>query len=245
MIKVGININQSVGKASGASLINPADLANIEFWFDANDTSSMLDASDNPVTDGVAVKTWSNKVTGSDFVQSTSGNRPVYRASSGFTGGAIEFDDASAHHLTIAGPPTIAQPYSVFVVWRPLTGSVAGNYVYNIAGSTLFYEGAANSYQLFGGAAVLGATTYALDTICTAFQVWNSTTSQAFKDGVQIGSDGNTGTQSFTSMTIGAAAGGGNPLKGEIAEVIILSEAPSAGTVADIQAYFKATHGTP
>lgn len=245
-MQIGISTALQNAKGSnGAGLISPGDLANIRFWFDGNDTSTLLDASDVAVTDGVAIKTWANKVTGADFVQSTAGNRPTWNETSNFTSAAVRFDDSASQFMTMLSPPTINQAYTVFVVFSPITGGTAGNYVYNISASTLFYEGAANSYQLYGGAAVLGATTYALDSIATSCQVWNGTSSQAFKDGIQIGSDGNTGTQAFASMTLGAAAGGASPLNGEIAEVIILEEASSAGTVADVQAYLKATHGTP
>ena len=65
--------------ASGA--FSPLDLgAKLAMWFDASDSSTLLDASDNVCTNGAAVKTWSDKSgNGRDATQATVADQPTYQ----------------------------------------------------------------------------------------------------------------------------------------------------------------------
>ena len=65
--------------ASGA--FSPSDLGSkLAVWLDGSDNSTLLDASDNVCTNGVAIKTWSDKSGNSrDAVQVTVSLQPTFR----------------------------------------------------------------------------------------------------------------------------------------------------------------------
>jgi hypothetical protein len=116
-------------KGAATPTCDPNDTPNLQLFLDASDTSNLYQGAGeiSPVTaDGHLVQRWYNKVDTSQYCeQTTSGDRPVYRASAINGRSALEFD-VSKYCATAQTAGNFFDPdnFTTFVVSKPDSTSI-------------------------------------------------------------------------------------------------------------------------
>ncbi|MFC1659029.1 LamG-like jellyroll fold domain-containing protein [Pseudomonadota bacterium] len=208
---------------------------NLRLWFDANDVNTITkDGSNN-------VSAWNDKSgNGNHATQATFSYKPVY-VPSGLNGkGTIRFDgtdDRMATSLNLSSPP-----YSVFVVFNYLNleSAVPSAVRRAVQGSNNWLIGPYSSQiRHYAG----GWVSYSLPLIQNTFYVTSAINTGS---GSTFYINGANATDSSTPVTapgtIHLGAGGaypGEPLDGDIAEVIIYDRALSDSERREVESYLS------
>lgn len=140
-------------RGGGASITDPDDVSGCVGWFDASDSSTLLDAitSGSPVADDAVVEMFTDKSalgTIRDFRQTATANKPIRRAAQINGLDVIDFDGTDDYMALDSGGgnylynyATKTQAKTVFVVSQPVTaatladGSVMSLYNTGTAGA--------------------------------------------------------------------------------------------------------------
>ncbi len=133
----------SVTNNTSAGSFDPLTLSPT-IWVDGADSSTLLDASDSPASNGTAVKTWTDK-SGNvrNLINSSSGSRPIRRVGITTSGSVLEFD-GSDDYLVTENNATTTSSTTRFVVVAPRNVSVGGVIISN----ALFYDNPAGNREL-------------------------------------------------------------------------------------------------
>jgi hypothetical protein len=186
------------------------------------------------------VSTW-NDLTGNNNHISASGavNEPE-EIVGGLNGkNTIRFD-GNDHHLfrsTFTGG-AIAQPNTIFTVYKPISLVVGG---FNWDGFTNRHAMNVSSTvsRLFAG--VFGDIGLALALEFAVYRCeYNGASSKVFKNGVQLGSTVNVGSDSMNGLTLGDQKALTLPTQVEFAEFWVFSRLLDAGEVTNLDNYFQA-----
>jgi len=237
------------GLFGGGALPGPDTVANLAHWYNLDSLTRLFtnSAMTTPVTaDGDPVGAWVDQIVAADEVaQATTGAKPTYRASIAALGNkpALQFDGGD--YLRGAYTASIAQPYTIFVVYKydVPTGNaylVDGDDTTNRA---VIYNSlsAGNKTALFAGAQIAGPDT---DTAAhIAIGVVNGASGALYVDGGAPAASGDVGANSVDGLTLGAQNVAAAFLTGYIAEAILYSAAVSVANRNVVQAYLAAKYG--
>ena len=228
---------------------SPADVANLELWLDASDSSTItLDGSNN-------VEQWDDKSgnSGRDAVQATVARRPPLGTINGVQ--ALDFDGiddlltvthgawADLPSYSIYGVVSMDDTSLVYRAWigKEVSGANRKFIIGNDVSTSLFYNSTTDTIN------VSKATTYAsnVPVLISAHKDGN-TTARAYVNGSASSADTTVTTGTNTAnIQIGAGAVGGYLWPGQVGEVLIYSDHHSGATRGLIEAYLKAKWGTP
>lgn len=154
---------------------------------------------------------------GYDIVQTVQADKPLWvdNQQNGYP--HIRFN--GSQFLQVAFGTSYSQPITMFCVWRKVSGGdaividgySANFWIYN-SGTTIYIgTNVRADYNI-------GATTFNM--LLHTAEV-NSTTSNAWEDGVQKITNGNMGTSTLNGLTIGSQRNGNNGIFGDVCEVIL------------------------
>lgn len=224
----------------------PLEVSGCMAWYDAADTSTLVDAGSG------AVSTWYDKSgNGRDLTQGTGANRPTMgtRTLNGLN--VVDFDGTNdrvaSANITQALPVTV-----LAVVLSDVTTPGAGNRqilgnqsattcpaVYGLAATPMRWAFFAGTQIDTGDALNTSAHTLSVNFI-------NSASGEFFLDGASIGT-GNPGASGWSAepISLGGDTAPANFWDGIIAEVAIYDSTLSAGNRQRIEAYLKSKWGTP
>lgn len=232
---------------------SPLDLAPA-LWLDAADTSTITES-------GGAVSQWSDKSgNGRHVTQATAANQPTTGSATQNGRNVLSFDGGDRLVASTAATWTFLHDGTDHAIWivsrRPSSVAAAGLIATTDAGGSrlgLFVIQTDTLYQhlLYGQLNVV--TVNNNPTVSTAnWQVGqiiadpdNATAANRSRIRVNAGAEqtastatgGVSGTAPNHAITIGSYGGGGNPLTGDIAEVVIVPSVPSTAQIASMRSY--------
>jgi len=202
--------------------------------------------------DGDAIAAWTDSSgNGYDLSQATGANRPTLKTGI-INGQSVARFDGSNDELfrSVAGSPTIAQPYT-YVTLSKLTDASDGGVDRQIFGDG---SGATHFYYAYAGADIGGMTLRA-GSVSTKAQyndgatwylhvvTFNGASSAVTENGWLVSAGFNPNTGANTSGFRMGATGGGRPFKGDIAEVIVYSAAVTNAQIDTLIAYVNTKYG--
>lgn len=203
----------------------------------------VLDASGNPCTNGIAVKTWQDQSShGNDETQSTVGQQPLFQTNIINSLPAILFNGISQ---SLSATFTLIQPATFFFVWRSVvvgTGSQHDAIFSGVgaagSGDSGFYQqsdGSGVAYIYAGGASSVsnGSGTYSTWKLLTA--TFNGSSSSMRINGVTVGT-GTVSTGTFGGLILGANAFG-RPSNIYVAEMLVYPSVVSGANLATNETY--------
>jgi hypothetical protein len=216
-----------------ASGFDPRKIANLAFWLDATD-STTVDTSSGFVTE------WRSKVGAGTATQSTANDRPAYTVAGRNGKNVVTFDGTTDWLIT--GTLSISQPYTI--IW-------AGQSIGNAPGTTAtinFFTDSTNSsnrvilihnfagtistngrLSMFSGTELSPASgTQAYNAWSVVSGVFNGSSSRLRANGTQVAS-GNAGSGGIAALTLGARfnQAAGNFFEGPWGAFLIYSRALS------------------
>jgi hypothetical protein len=221
---------------STASAFDPLDIPGLALWLDANDASTLFQASNGttPATaDADPVGYWGDKSgNGRHAIQATAGNKPALKLGAKNGKAGVRFVTDSDFLTTTFAIP---QPSTYWIVVVKTAGSF---YVDGKAGSprNILVGGDADVYMAAGTNLFSTYITPANWTIHTL--TFNGLSSSMRANGASVAS-GNAGTNEPTGLNIGAAISGTGGISGDITEFIVALGAQSAGTIAAVETYLN------
>jgi len=250
---------------------NPRNLGTkLACWFDASDAATLLDAGGAPADAGEAVQTWQDKSgNGRHATAPAEAQRPTRQV--GVQNGRAVVRTAGAAQLNIGSAGAVFRNKTAgyifavvkdadqaggdgdhtFVAWsRNSAGSsrvsLAGRNAIHSVWSTLGRRTDADSLAVVQGSAATGHHSLLVFSDWAGGYLRYSIdgadyTSAAYSTGAGASSD----TDSTQSVMFRYSAANECPANSEIAEVIVVNAAMSAGEIAATQAYLKAKWGTP
>jgi hypothetical protein len=241
---------------------SPTDISGCKLWLDAG--VGVLDASDAPCTDGVAVKTWQDQSgQGNHVVQAISGNQPAFKTSCVNGLPAIQFALQSyTERLGTAGTVDLTAGASVFVVAKNrvrrdynvlLTQGAADGFASHDVLHLYWQAGTSGSGNPFFGVnnftAYIGSHNRG-PAVDGEFYILSAVTSRHFfLDGAEQSVDEYVGTfvppNSARRIWIGGYDGVFAPkgaLDGDVAEVVVYDSALSTSDRQSVEAYLTAKY---
>jgi hypothetical protein len=222
----------------------PSPVAGYSLWLKAD--AGVLDASNNPCTDGVAVATWQDQSgNGYDVTQATSGNRPVLKSSG--INGLPSIRSTSSGSGTIGqyltNPINFASPCTIFIVARlwsladnagRIFSGLNNNWLlgwWNAKQDVMYAVGTVN---LTGVSVTTNSILYSAVVGSSAATFWN--------DGTQVTSQSGT-FPGPNRLQIGGGAGGAGPdeySSADVGEILIYPSALSTGDRQSVESYLTA-----
>ena len=209
------------------------------------------------VSDGAALTTWvDSSGAGFDVSQSTSGDKPTYRASVAAFGNmpAVEFDGSTDYLSRSATLTSVQTDWSIFAVLKP--SSTSDTQVPVMVGGDDRGWGIATSTDTskkgwIAGGVAWNSSTVAADTTAEVWCVTNGETSPGetalYLDGVQQTTWGTLPGVPRANTTIGQSGDGSfgavHQYAGQIAEVLIYQPHLSATDRAFVEAYLAGKYG--
>lgn len=224
---------------SGAtwSTFTPASVSGLQGWWDARDATNLYDATSggSQVVSGGTVARWADK-SGNNrhLTQSTSGNRPTLIANGKNGLPVLRF---AADWLDLSSF-SLAQPYTVFAVWKP---TIAAAYLFDDTTRSGAFVAAGlklndtDSYFGFYAGSVIETTDTHANAWMVGATVVNGASSSIFINGTQKVA-ANTGSNSIASIRLGASYAGAFS-GSDIAEFVIYNSALSDTDRAAIESY--------
>ena len=217
---------------SAAAAFSPADIANLEAWYDASRITGLSDS--DPVT------TWADASSnGRDLAQVAA---PTYRTSAGPAGKPSVYFDTDYMKTGSAG--LIAQPFSVLLLIQAPLGTDAKYAADSRDTSNRFYFYQSATEQIFANAGVILAT--ANDVITGSAQVWtftlNGVSSSIRVNGSEVKA-GSAGTSSWDLLTLGALNNGGGALITTYISELAVYTSLSTGDRDLVEAYLVSKYG--
>ena len=213
---------------------DPLEVGDIITWLQADAIVGL--------NDGDAITTWEDSSpNNNDATQGTAANKPIYKVSILNGKPVVRFDGSNDYMQTPVFTPNLAAS-TIFVV-----GKVNG-----VAAQQFFTDGTTGTTRniIFintSSFAIHSGTTLLDGAADTSFHIFSalftaSASSKLFKDGTLVIS-GNSGTQALNQLRIGIDTAGGNPLAGDIAELIVYRGILTDTERKRIESYLSAKYG--
>ena len=196
------------------------------------------------LSDGDPVATWSD-VSGNsnDATQSNSAKRPLYKTSIVNGLPVVRFDTTDDGMVT---PLTIsAIPLTIFLVYSAKSGAFGRRALCSTTLNWLIGPrvDVGNKHAFFDGAAWMNAPLSYVEDDFVYITLKIVTGSTSFRvDGIEVGSAGSAFAAPAT-ICLGASNPYGEPLWGDIAEVIVYDTGLSAGDISAVESYIVAKYG--
>lgn len=229
------------------STFDPRNIANLVYWLDAGDSSTVTTVSG-------AVSSWASKVGSGTATQGSANNRPAY-TTAGRNGRNVLTFDGTSDYLTTS-TLSISQPLTIFWVGSNDNDSAVGvapaRGPYVCDGSTnttrvaMAWNPNANvanngNFLMFAGTVLeSGAgTTFAYNKWSVISAVFNGSSSRFRTDGVQR-SAGNAGANNITALVLGetwAIGGALTAFKGLFGGFLIYNRALSNAECLRVERY--------
>jgi hypothetical protein len=222
---------------SGGAFRPPSLLGNI-LWLRA-DVGITLNVSD--------VAVWADQSgAGNDAVQATAADQPAFSAAGGPNSRPmVSFTRASTEFMDLTGISDASNDYTVFFVISP-TADANSHTLLSTAGTVTgmsFQENVGGLVRLSDAAGRQLMPRTLLDQILTYDVDSTGTAVQGYRDGVVLGSDTASATNSFAGTTaIGRFHGGGIGYDGGISEIIVYNRVLTAAERALVHAYLSARY---
>ena len=252
--------------AAAGGITDPDDVTGCVGWYDASDSSTLLDAVTNgsPVADGAAVEVFEDKSalgTIRDFRQTSATSKPLRRAAQINGLDVLEFDGINDIMDLAGGSPnnalyeysTQAEAKTVFIVSQPLTAATVADssslQLYKTANTgagglitgEIAYRTNARTFVSDGTAATTCSTS--APSIITLSQSGSGNIESVISmwlDGASVARDsGNNGALVTEDVIteLGGYSTGGFYFDGYICEVIFYDNELSAGDRASVETY--------
>jgi hypothetical protein len=240
---------------------NPKSVTGLQLWLDASDRNSLFDADTGGslISADGAVGRWEDKSgNGRHHTQATANNRPLWRETGRNGRGTVEFD--GSNDRLVGDDTQYAKTNTAFTaVFVHLVDATAGlfptlmstktNQTQNFRWINSSFADYANyamgSNQNFlptrYTSASRGQWRYVLyDFIGSAANTASSYSGRAARASLTQASSGSFGAESATGSSIASESGGGNLLKGQMAEIIIYSKVLSTSERDGLERYLQA-----
>ena len=259
-----MNIINPYRFGTGAGITNPDDITGCVGWYDASDSSTLLDAvGGSPASDDTAVAVLKDKSalgTIRDFRQTTTANKPMRRAAQINGLDVLDFDGVNDSMALNGGDGGVFYDYStqvqaktVFVVSQPVTAATVADssslqlYKSETAGAgglvtgEIAYRTNVRTFVSDGTAATTCSTSS--PSIITLSQSGSGNVEDVISmwlDGASVARDsGNNGALVSADVTteLGGFSTGGFYFDGYICEVIFYDNELSAGDRASVETY--------
>jgi hypothetical protein len=226
-----------LGGSSTTSTFDPLTIPSLALWLDANDTSTLFqdDAGTTPATaDTNPVGYWGDK-SGNlrHAIQSTANNRPIVKLATQGAKNILRFDSTDRLIATFAAP--LAQPNAIWIVAKKPT---AGGYYYDSTGGT--------RHALLSTQPILLSTTNVTGAGVTTTDwnvftgIYNGASSVLRANGAEVAT-GSAGAQALGGSFFISIKNDGTGLASlDLGEIIISNALPSAGLIAQVEAYLNA-----
>lgn len=201
------------GGGGGITPIDPDSISDLVAWLEADAITGLVD--NDPVA------TWADSHTsGNDFTQGTAGQRPLYKTGILNSLPVVRFDNSDDG---LSSALSLTKPYTIIVVysWRG-TGNPSRRAVQG--GSNWLMGPYQGRYQLYNGAFAIAAGPAAeTDQFIIHSGFMTQQYGHHFVNGNYCGFAA--GTTSMGTVHLGRGGGSGEPLDGDIAEVVIYDRA--------------------
>ena len=213
---------------------SPLDISNIQFWFDASDSSTITkDGSDR-------ISQWDDKSgNGFDLLQATAGNQPLLEAAG--QNGLDVVDFAGDRFMQTVSFTAISQPNTIVgTCLFPVNDSENRKIFSGIVGTSrhqFFKETVADDWNMFAGTTLQGTKTGVANTWKEFFTLWKTTSSILEIDGASVAS-GDVGSQTLTGLTVAAQHDGSEQFgDNKVGEIIGYDKEVSGTEKTDLMAY--------
>jgi hypothetical protein len=168
----------------------------LALWLDSLDTSTILDASGNPCTDGVAVATWKDKSgNGRHAAQSTVAKRPVK------SGSGLLFDGVDDGMDIAYAPDYPTHPFEVWGVFER-TAPSSNDMVLEGAGNVYWQWSGSSIFRLFHGL-TLSLTMPTAPNLCLMHTISDGVNSYVRIN--DMAATGDAGTRATSTLRLGYA----------------------------------------
>jgi hypothetical protein len=211
-------------------LMLDASITGTAIWFDAADTSTILDAEGDNAASGAAfsgsVATWLDKSgNGNHVTNGTAGERPVYGVNTLNGNGLITFDGVNDRLLN-GGVSIPGNDITMFIVFNRTTaagrdavfelggGASRNAFFINNAGGLISYYSNSTFYNLPNAYNAGDYTMVSMTHIGTSLNVWRDA-GASITGGTALARAGTTG------LYVGDDSSSGDQLQGNIAEIIV------------------------
>ena len=229
-----------------SGLFLPSDIAGLQVWFDASDSSTLFDATSGgsiPAGDG-AVLRWEDKCGNANHATQGTATKEPIRKTSAINGLDAIYFDGSNDNLNLASEIT-SSDCSLFVVIERATTSVES---YGLGGDALRYglRWASNNifYLYFNGNGGAGSSSTATGTFCLTGLLDGLNTPESnpdfgYLDGSQVfpSSGVNRSLLSPTSFKYIGMSGNARWVKGNMCEILCYDNYLSNDNINTIHSY--------
>ena len=205
---------------------SPTDISGLQLWLKADTITGL--------SDGATVATWTDSSgNGFNATQSTEANKPIYKV--GIVGGkpVVRFDGTN-DGMVVSASLSVALPCTVFVVYSYRSTTSAGRRAVQGVSNNWLIGPYSLIYRAYNSAFLDGAaTTQNLFIVSCMRQL--SGDAKLFNNGTQVATNANNTAPG--QMALGASGAFGEPLDGDIAEVIVYNSALSTTDRQAVEAY--------
>lgn len=231
------------GVASWSGVFNPISLSP-SIWCDASNTGSLFQntaGTTSATADGDPIGRWNDlTVNANNMTQGTGTKRPTLKANAKNGKNTVLFDGVDDF---LAGAVVASTSYTLFVVYKnPTTNSVlVSNGVTNTNGFAVIRNVSDQRRLLYGGSNVLddGSATANFE-IMSAKKLSGTSTLRINGSGVSLTNSSSALVLPATSITLGAATGGGsNAANCEIGEFIFFNSGLTLAQEQQVEAYLN------
>jgi hypothetical protein len=219
--------------AGGGGPVFPATIPGLTLWLDASDTSTISYSS------GSILSQWRDKSgnayhaapagSGTNITHGVVTQNGLPTVTNGGSGGKY-LDTASF---------TLAQPFTIFWIWKSAASGVAQSFMSSIGGNlqTFGVDSGAKDVGMFAGSSVID-TNLLLGGTHHWIAIYDGASSVVYQDG-SVGTGGNPGTSGTTTgMRIGAERNLANAgCSGSFCEIIAFSGAADSTMRTDLDSY--------
>lgn len=242
-LNLGLGLDLGLSQHAAASIISPADLANLALWLKA-DAGAFQSAGGAAAGNGDVVGEWQDQSgNGAHVVQATAANKPllVTNVQNGLP--VVRFDGADDFFSLAAA--LSGNAHSIFVAFKSADAQALGMFLNDSANATIYFGvGDPTTLYLITGAVPLAERTFSGATSWHIFEARrDDPTLQVFVDGTAGTAVSHTGA--FSANRIGHYSTATYRLQGDLGELLIYTRDLPSAERAQVRAYLRARWGTP
>jgi hypothetical protein len=228
---------------SGGGAFVPTDISGCVLWLRADKITGL--------SDGDPVANWPDfSGNGYDVSQSTSGKKPIWKAT--LFGGqpCVQFDGVNDTMIGTTGP-SVSQPYSVVTIGRLLASNVSNAAFTDgaVGGSrchVVYIRDGTSTYSFYGWA-IAYAGAISTSTAYAWIGIGDAASSKLYLNGSDTGQSGDPGSSAINGWCLAsnepADGGGASYLACDIAESIIYNKTLSSPEMAQLWSYAGTQYG--